>query len=218
MLNEVPGMEIEAKFYLPDPEEFRRRLAASGATAMRGPLLERNWRFDDDRASLTQQGLVLRLRIDDAARLTFKAPSAVAEVRQESEFEVSDPEAARDLLAGLGYHPVWAYEKQRTVYHLASADVMIDVLPFGTFVEVEAGSLEAVEAVARRLGLDWRRRLPASYWALFTRVQEARRLPFRDATFADFIGQPPVRPEELGASDGLTAPPDRYPAGEKDNR
>ena len=211
-------MEIEAKFYLSDPDELRRQLGRLGATATRGPLLERNWRFDDDRGSLTQQGLVLRLRIDDAARLTFKAPSGVAEIRQETEFEVSDPEAAQVLLAGLGYHPVWAYEKRRTVYHLAPADVMIDVLPFGTFVEVEAPSLEAVEAVARRIGLDWRRRLPASYWALFTRLNKVRRLPFRDATFADFVGQPPVRPEELGASDGLTAPPDRYLAGDKDNR
>lgn len=200
-------MEIEAKFYLSDPEALRRRLGLLGAELTRGPLLERNWRLDDDAGRLTQHGLVLRLRIDDAARLTFKAPSDLPEVRQEIEFEVSDPDGARGLLGGLGYHPVWAYEKRRTVYHLAPAEVMMDELPFGAFVEIEAASLEAVRAVARRLGLDWERRLPASYWVLFTRLSQARQLPFRDATFAHFAGQPPARPEEFGASDGLADAP-----------
>lgn len=198
-------MEIEAKFYLSDPDALRHRLSLLGVEPAHGPVLERNWRYDDDQGRLTQQGLVLRLRIDDGACLTFKAPGDVPEVRQEFEFQVSDPDAARALLGGLGYRPVWAYEKRRTQYRLEPADVMVDELPFGAFVEIEAPSLEAVEAVARRLGLDWDRRLPASYWALFTRLHRSRQLAFRDATFEDFAGQPPVRPEEFGACDGLTS-------------
>jgi len=211
-------MEIEAKFYLSDPDALRRRLSLLGAEMTHAQVLERNWRLDDDQGRLSQQGLVLRLRLDDAARLTFKAPSDVPEVRQEIEFEVSDPEAARALLGGLGYQPVWAYEKRRTVYQLASAEVMLDELPFGTFVEIEAPSLEAVRDVARRLGLGWDRRLPASYWTLFSRLRQARQLAFRDATFDNFAGQPPVRPAEVGASDGLTAALDPSTPDDKDIR
>ena len=211
-------MEIEAKFYLSNPEALRQRLTALDAERLHGPVLERNWRLDDDQGRLTQQGLVLRLRVDDAARLTFKAPGDVPEVRQEFEFEVSDADAARALLEGLGFRPIWAYEKRRTIYSLDPAEVMLDELPFGVFVEIEAPSLAAVEAVARRLGLDWSRRLPASYWALFTRLAQARPLGFRDATFENFAAQPPVRPEEFGAQDGLTRPAESSTPDHKDSR
>lgn len=197
-------MEIEAKFYLTDPDELRRRLSLLGGVLAHGPRLERNWRFDNADGRLAADGRVLRLRIDDQARLTFKTPSDVPEMRGEIEFEVSDPAAAQALLEALDYHPVWLYEKWRAVYRLDLAQVMLDELPFGSFVEIEAASLDAVERVARRLGLDWKRRLASSYLGLFARLRQSRQLAFREATFEAFADQSPVQPEELGASDAMT--------------
>ncbi len=197
-------MEIEAKFYLADLTEVRRRLALLGGVLVQEAHLERNWRFDRVDGSLRAEGKVLRLRITDHASLAVKDPGDLPEIRGEIEVEVADPSAARSLLAALGYHPFFAYEKRRETHRIEQALVMLDELPFGTFVEIEAESLQAVEAASRRLGIDWSRRVGSSYLGLFARLHASRRLTFEDATFAAFSGQAPVQAEELGVQDALS--------------
>ena len=98
---------------------------------------EINLRFDTPDGSLTRDRRVLRLRQDAGAVMTYKGPAqAWIEVssRQEIEFQVSDFGAARRLLEALGYEVSVMYEKYRTTYTLDDLVIVLDEMPFGSFV------------------------------------------------------------------------------------
>jgi len=198
--------EIEAKFYLRHLAGVRQRLLALGARMLAPRILERNTRFDTPDRRLRRAGAVLRLRQDRAVYLTYKLPGPVPEVRQEIEFEAGDFTAAGSFLEALGFERIFSYEKYREVFALEPTHVMLDELPFGCFVEIEGGSLPAVIECSGRLALDWERRLPESYPALFERVRKALELPFVDATFANFTGQPRIQAEDLAVHDATISP------------
>jgi predicted adenylyl cyclase CyaB len=91
--------------------------------------------------------------------LTFKRRIGEegAKVREENEVMVSDFEVCRRVLVGLGLEETARVEKQRTSYSLGGATIAIDrhagELSFiPEFLEIEAGSVEEVRAVAARLG------------------------------------------------------------------
>ncbi|MBI4770362.1 MAG: class IV adenylate cyclase [Chloroflexi bacterium] len=192
--------ETEVKFYLPDLPALRARVLAAGGMLHAPRVLETNLRFDDAAGSLTPARRVLRLRRDRRARLTYKAPGAVRHgVRQraEHEVEVSDFEAARAILEGLGYRVSWTYEKYRETFHLGAVEAALDELPFGDFVELEGPDAPAIRAAAGALQLDWRARYPGSYSALFAAARRSLGLTFTDLTFANFRGLT-VTPADLG--------------------
>jgi len=186
--------EIEAKFAVADLEPTRRCLLDLAARLARPRLRETNLRFDDDADRLRRAGHVLRLRQNHETRLTFKAPGRDAEHRQEIEFGVDEPRAARRFLEALGYRVVFVYEKYRETFALDAVDVMLDELPFGAFVEIEGPAIAAVRAAADRLGLPWEARLATTYLGLFERLRSAHGWSFRDATFDNFrhLPRPPL--------------------------
>ena len=193
--------ETEVKFCvfnLLQVEVDLRRLKAH----LVGPrTLEVNLRFDTPAGDLQRAGRVLRLRKDDAARLTYKDNNqhlAGAVTRREIEFVVDDFDSARQFIEALGYEVVFVYEKYRTTYALSSqtsevlrdlrgleAHIMLDELPYGYFVEIE-GELEILRPIADGLQLDWDKAIPASYHSLFDRLHKSRKLTFRDLTFENF--------------------------------
>ena len=180
------GQEIEAKFYVRDLSVIERRLQSIGGEMVSPRVKEINLRFDtpDGRLAIGRQAL--RLRMDSVARLTFKGPQAVGDTvsnRQEIEFEVSDYQAARQFLEALGFILAVSYEKYRTTYTLGSTEVVLDELPFGSFIEIEAGSAEAIHRTAKRLGLDWDARCAESYLGLFQRLKAAVGLTAENLTF-----------------------------------
>ena len=192
--------EIEVKFYLAEPEQFRQRVIDSGAELVQPRVLEQNLRFDTPEMSLRAKAQVLRLRADQAAHLTFKGPGLVREgvlERQEIEFEVSDFGAAQRLLEALGYRVYTSYEKLRETYNLGGVLVALDAMPFGFFTELEGPSAEAICAVAAALGLDWSRRVPTSYLELFFALKQRRNLQMDALSFEAFSGLT-IRPEDLG--------------------
>ena len=186
----APPVEIEAKFAVPRLEPIRRQLQERSARLLRPRLQETNRRFDDRQGRLQNDGRVLRLRLNHDTRLTFKSPGADPEHRLEIEVGVDDPAAAQQILEGLGYQVVFVYEKYRETYALDQAEVMLDELPFGQFVEIEAADLGAVRRAAEALGLRWSDRLALSYLGLFESLRQRHGWPFRDATFANFAGLP----------------------------
>src|SRR4030042_1840381 len=161
------SLEIEAKFWVTDLAEFRVRLLAAGGGVVTSRQLEHNERFDTPDGRLRRSGEVLRLRHDQRRTLTFKRALASPEVRTEIEIEVHDLTAARELLLSLGYIPLFVYEKFREILALDDTLVMLDELPFGTFVEIEGPSLEAIGRAPARLGLDWTRRAHPRHLSLF---------------------------------------------------
>ena len=80
--------------------------------------------------------------------------------------------------------------------------MVLDELPYGFFCEIEGPNGEAIHAAAEKLGLDWEKRITASYADLFKRLQAARNLKIRDLTFADFEGIA-FQAKDLGIRVGL---------------
>lgn len=192
------SLEIEAKFWVPELEAFRARVLGAGGRVAVPRQLEHNERFDTPDGRLRRGGEVLRLRRDRRQTLTFKRALGSPEVRAETEIEVDDLRAARDLLLGLGYAPIFVYEKYREVLALDDSLVMLDELPFGTFVEIEGPSLDAIGRAAARLGLDWTRRVARSYLSVFEALRLRLGLAAEHATFADVQPTPQLIAHDLG--------------------
>ena len=185
-------IETEVKFHLSDPSAVRTRLLAWGARSM-GRSLERNIRFDDAGKNLMRNKSLLRLREDRKVTLTFKTVPADADpaFKQlvELEVEVSDFVAMQRILASLGYHPEQAYEKWRETLTLNRTAFCLDALPFGDFLEIE-GPKEAILAAAKRLDLDWDKRILLNYLQIFDVIRKREKLSFADVTFSNFAARP----------------------------
>ena len=185
------GRETEVKFFVRRLSRLQGRIEALGGRLQTPRTREFNLRYDTPDGALRRLGSALRLRRDAAIRLTFKGPSQLAggaRSRDEYEITVGDFDSTQHILDALGYVVVFEYEKYRTTYELAGARVMLDVLPFGDFLEIE-GNIEILQPVAAQLGLTWSAAIPESYHALFERLSLARGLPFRDLTFDNFEGR-----------------------------
>jgi adenylate cyclase class 2 len=181
--------ELEVKFFVRDLRLLEQRLIRLQADLVQPRTHEINLRFDTPGGELAKGFQVLRLRQDNAARLTYKGPARSeggVRVRQEIEFVVSDFEAARAFLEALGYQVAMVYEKYRSVYDIGLVHVTLDVLPYGDFIEIEGPDPESIRAVNDRLGLDWDTRMPESYVMLFDRLRQEMNLSFRDLSFENF--------------------------------
>lgn len=106
---------------------------------------------------LDQPGRALRLRrVNGTAKLTFKqrmlSKSAIKH-QQEEEVSVADADAMAAILAALNFRPGLIYEKRRTRWKVGKAKVVIDELPFGLFMEIEA-SVREIKRVEKILGAE----------------------------------------------------------------
>jgi adenylate cyclase class 2 len=192
--------EIEAKFYCPHLAALRQELINAGGRLHVSRQFEKNWRFDNNDGKLSGTGRVLRLRQDRRGLLTFKQQYDSPEVRSEIEFEVSDLKLARTFLEALGYHVYAGYEKYREVFMFEGAHVMLDELPFGNFIEIEADSVQQLKAVGEMLGFSWKHRVQASYLELYERLRRQLDLEFSEVTFDDFEKLAPIQAADLGLS------------------
>jgi adenylate cyclase class 2 len=146
-------LEIEKKYRLtPDQRErAANQLALVGAEPF-GEEFEVNTLFAGGAIDFKRAVLRLR-RVGDRATLTYKermdSDSAVKH-QQEDETQVEDAEATAAILNKLGYRPALVYEKRRSTWRLCGAEVVIDVLPYGLFMEIE-GEEDAIAEVERLL-------------------------------------------------------------------
>lgn len=194
------GQEIEVKFFLNDLPAFEKRLVAQGAVLEHGRVHEVNLRFDTPSGALSRNYQVLRLRQDTQVRVTYKGPGVEqdgAQRRQELEFTVSDFNTAQAVFEALGYQVVVMYEKYRTTYVLGPVLVVLDEMPYGSFIEIEGPDGESIQKAARQLGLDWEKRILDSYVSMFERLRQAKGWAFHDLSFANFAGME-VSEEDLG--------------------
>jgi len=182
--------EVEVKLHTPDLNAVKRALAAAGATLLKPRVFERNIRYDSADGSLTAAGIVLRLRQDQAVKLTYKADASIKRgivSRFEAEVEVSDFETMDVILRRLGYEVALIYEKYRTTYKIEGAEIVLDELPYGNFTEIE-GDAATIEWVVETLGLGACRRMVGSYVDIFADVKARLGLDARDCTFDEFAG------------------------------
>lgn len=181
--------EIEVKFLLENLAAIRQRLVILGATLKTPRTYEENLLFDTPDGQLTHQGRVLRLRRDQGNRMTYKEPPAHQDpdfkVRHEYEVEVSDFAEAHAILEKLGFAPTLRYEKYRETFIYQGAEIVLDEVPFGTFMEIEAPR-EVIRSIATALGLDFEARLVAGYTDIFDAVRATYNLTVTDMTFEAF--------------------------------
>ena len=195
------GQEIEAKFHVQNLRKIELRLLELKAQLIQPRVHEVNLRFDRPDGELRNSFRVLRLRQDDIARFTFKGPS-VEETggilsRQEIEFEVGDFDSAKQFLEAIGFQVVVFYEKFRTTYELNNTHIMLDELPYGSFIEIEGENVETIHSIADLLSLNWDAMVKAGYHALFERVVGKYGLDVSKLSFENLEGVT-IKTTEMG--------------------
>ena len=181
-------LEIEVKFLLADIRSLRAKIIDLGARSQ-GRFLEKNLRFEDTTNTLKDRKCLLRLRHDHKSTLTFKSPPArgsrQVKVLKELEVEVSDFESMRHILESIGFHCEQVYEKWRETFIIKNVRFCLDTMPFGNFLEIEGGEKQ-IRQYARRLELQWNRRILTNYLELFDIIRQELDLKFTDVTFDNF--------------------------------
>jgi predicted adenylyl cyclase CyaB len=148
-------VEVEKKYRLSKTQRnsVRKRLKELGALHLREDF-EENVLYTGN--SLDFERSALRLRyVNKTAILTYKErlPSTSDTKQQiEDETAVTNPEAMNAILNSLGFTAALVYEKRREHWALRRAQVVIDELPFGLFMEIEADESE-VREVERMLAI-----------------------------------------------------------------
>lgn len=150
-------LECEIKFRFGSARAASLILSGAGVD-MSPPGAEENAVLDAPDGSLSARGILLRIR-SAAGRtlLTVKTPveNGRMKVRRELEtFVECAPSALEEMFAALGLPAARRYSKTRSIGRLGDATVCLDILYFGTFIEIEAPSPESLELAVGRLGLD----------------------------------------------------------------
>jgi adenylate cyclase class 2 len=184
--------ETEVKLYVPDLDAVAKKLEDLGAELSAPRVYEYNVRYENEDKTLASRNIVLRLRQDTRARLTYKEPPAQRgdddiPDRFEAEVEVSDFDTMETILNKLGFQTSMVYEKYRTTYQLDEVEIVLDELPYGHFVEIE-GTADDIRKAVEQLYLKDAPRLRANYIRLFENVRHNLKLDSRDLTFEAFEG------------------------------
>ena len=170
------GTEIEKKYRLTRDQrtDLLRRLREIGAT-VEGEEFEENTIYGGHGLDPLKNVLRLR-RAGDRAILTYKerfASQSAVKHQREEETRVEDVDALAAILDALGYRPALVYEKRRMTWRVAGAELVVDDLPFGLFLEVE-GEEKIIDEVEQLLELTEVEAEMASYPELTQRYGERR--------------------------------------------
>jgi len=150
------GLEIEKKYRITSAQrdELLHCLSRAGAM-LRGEEFEENTLYAGGTLNVEHQVLRLR-RTGEKTLLTFKerfASSSAIKRQREDETSIGNANALHAILCAVGFTPALVYEKRRATWNIAGAEVVVDELSFGLFVEIE-GEEHSILDLEQRLGLD----------------------------------------------------------------
>ena len=186
----MEDLEIEVKFYCPNPEQTRSLILEAGALSA-GRVFEKNTLYDW-KDELFHRLSVLRLRQDKAITLTYKEPvpgsDPAYKIVKELEVEVNDFDRMEQILCSLGFQPVRKYEKWRETFTLGGTKLLLDEMPCGAFLELE-GRRGPIRDLAAQLGRDWEERIVLNYMQIFEIVRAGEGVESRDFVFKTFEGR-----------------------------
>ncbi|MCW5961565.1 MAG: class IV adenylate cyclase [Pyrinomonadaceae bacterium] len=140
------AIEIEKKYRLTADQyaAVEEELNFFGAE-FRGEDFEENTLYGGGR--LAKDGSILRIRkTGTRSILTYKRRIKNTDsIKQTIEYEtgISDPESMAQIVDLLGFEKTLIYEKRRKTWNFRSVEVVLDVLPFGVFMEIE-GTVENI--------------------------------------------------------------------------
>jgi len=192
--------EVEIKFRVADEAALLQRAERAGFELTTPATREQNTLYDTPDRQLRQRGQLVRLRrYGSRSVLTHKSrPADLAEHaerhkrRMEHETVVDDPDATDAILRGLGFAPVFSYEKYRAEWSDGIGHMVVDITPLGTLCELE-GMPDWIDRTAAALGIPQEQYMTASYGTLFTEWKEASRSPAMNMTFEEMHVPVPSR-------------------------
>ena len=168
--------EIEIKFKIKNADVIRKKLKKLGARFL-GKTFEKTIKFETKNNDLKKQGKFLRLRTGFKNEITFKRMinkiDKKFKEREEIEVGISDPEKMKKILENLGFTKKWIMEKYREKWQWGSAEIVIDKLPLGNFIEIE-GNKKVIEKTAKVLGLNLKEGITATYWELWENYRKKK--------------------------------------------
>jgi adenylate cyclase class 2 len=168
------SFEVEVKYRSVDHERLRRLLVGRGARED-APAAQEDVYLQHPARDFARTGEAFRLRrIGEENRITYKGPKFPGPTKTREEIEIAlaaGVEAFGDLarlFENLGFRPVAAIRKRRTLFHLGdpahAVEIALDrVDGLGDFAEIETivrneddlpAAQAAVLALAAQLGLD----------------------------------------------------------------
>jgi adenylate cyclase class 2 len=189
------ALEVEKKYRLTAAQRRSviQRLSKMGAK-LKGTEFEENILYSGHGVEPGRSVLRLR-RIGKRAILTFKerlpGKSSVKQQR-EDETEVADAEALDTILQAIGFEPAVIYEKRRTTWHLKAAEVVLDELPFGQYMEIEASESKIGE-VEKELAVKGLKSENATYPSLTVKYGRKRQGVVEARFSSDNAGPPRQR-------------------------
>ena len=158
-------IEVEKKFRLTKRQRdtVLKRLPEIGARLEREDF-EENTLYDGE--ALHDASCILRLRrVGGRSTLTFKRRlpgTAAIKQQREEETVIADPDAMAAILEALGFTASLVYEKRRQTWRFGQTEIVIDVLPFGLFMEIE-GRANEIKSIERKLAIKGLRAEHATY-------------------------------------------------------
>ena len=170
-------IEIEKKYRLTKQQRrsIEKKLRELGVVP-REVEFEENIVYGGGRLDLG--GCALRLRrVNNRATLTFKQrfPSKSSiKYQQEEETIVANPDAAHAIISALGFRVGLVYEKRRVRWDVGKAALVIDELPFGLFMEIEASERE-IKRVEKLLAAETLPPVMETYPSLTVRLGKQRK-------------------------------------------
>ena len=188
-------IEIEKKYRLPKRRRpaIEKRLRELGVSP-RPVEFEENTLYRGGRIDLGSCALRLR-RVGARAILTFKQrlpTKSPIKHQQEDETEVANAEAAQAILTALGFRPALVYEKRRTRWQMGRAEIVIDELSFGLFMEIE-GTEKEIARIEALLGIEDLPAVMETYPTLTARLGKERKGIVEARFRKDRVRSPTVR-------------------------
>jgi predicted adenylyl cyclase CyaB len=178
-------IEIEKKYRLADNDRraIEKRMRDLGYKPK--PVeFEENTIYRGGKLRFGKRALRLR-RVNGDAILTHKEripTKSLMKHQKESETRVADPDAVHAILKALGFSPALVYEKRRTRWQVGKAKVVIDELPFGLFMEIEASEKE-IARVEKLIGAQAFEAVAATYPSMTAKLGKKNREGIIEARF-----------------------------------
>lgn len=164
-------IEKEIKIQLTEAEKVIETLRNCGAIFL-GAAFEKTIRFDTSNHLLEQNGLFLRVRNGFSNKITLKekiGEDSVTRNRLETEIEVDDVDKVAYIFQKIGFNYTRVMEKYRMKWCLKEAEIVIDELPFGVFMEIE-GNSDDIMSLLFFLNLSSEKVILETYWELNEKI------------------------------------------------
>jgi len=172
------NLEIEVKLKIKSLQRLRAQIKTLGFCELCHRQFEDNWILDSPPRRLFKKRCLLRLRrFEGKSLLTFKGPKAASshfKIREELETEVAHGTKLQQILARLGFVPVFRYQKYRSIFVSPKSSkskkvvISMDETPIGNYLEIE-GPPDNIRIISRQLGYALEDFITQSYLELYAK-------------------------------------------------